>query len=94
VKRIARASSLLLTLLLATGLSQVAARHPSVAEGELKFRLADLGGAMVSSSDSRFKGRVVLVKGIPVEILVDRTGHVVQARNSYGYNRPRRGPGS
>ena len=27
------------------------------------------------------------VQGLPVEILIDRSGHVVDCRNGYGYNR-------
>ena len=45
-----------------------------------------LDGGLPEEFESSLPG-VKNVKGIPVEILVDRTGHVVRARNSYGYKK-------
>ncbi len=48
-------------ILVATLLPAQAAKHPSVENGKLEFRLPGLDGELVDSSDPRFQGKVVLV---------------------------------
>ena len=167
MRSVATAFAAVVTLVPALLVSPAMARQPSVEEGKLQFRLPDLDGQIVSSTDSRFEDKVLLVNlwatwcppclseiptlielqeqfgerglvvvaiafededlearrerlrefsrerginyvvldgglpedfdstlpgvndvsGLPVEILVNRAGQVVKARNSYGYKK-------
>lgn len=168
VRRRLRGRFRVAVLLWIAAMPAVAAKQPWVEDARLRFRLADVQGRPVDSSDERFAGKVLLVtlwatwcapciteiptlvelqkkygdggllvvaiafegeerdqarrawlrefveeqgvnylvldggpprnfesalpavrdvRGFPVEILVDRTGRVVEARNGYGYKK-------
>lgn len=53
--------SLIYAGVLLAAVAPAAAKQPWVAEDHLEFKLADLDGELVSSSDERFDGKVVLV---------------------------------
>ncbi len=54
-------AGILAALVVASLVPAQAAKHPWVDEGRLEFRLPDLDGRFVNSSDARFEGKVVLV---------------------------------